>query len=102
VRPAVVWFGEALPPEAWRAAQDAAASCDVFVCIGTSGVVQPAASLPLIARAAGAFTAEINLEASALDGALDVHLYGPAGTILPALMAELNRPGAPRSPAAGS
>jgi NAD-dependent deacetylase len=87
VRPDVVWFGELLPPEAWSAAVEAAEGCDVFLCIGTSGIVQPAAALPLLARRHGAYVAEINLRPSALDGALDVHLYGPAGELLPALVA---------------
>ncbi|HWQ11234.1 MAG TPA: NAD-dependent deacylase [Roseiflexaceae bacterium] len=87
VRPDVVWFGEALPIEGWAAAVEAAASCDVFLCVGTSGLVQPAASLPLLARRRGAYVAEINLRPSALDGTLDAHLYGPAGALLPALVA---------------
>lgn len=89
VRPDVVWFGEMLPPGAWATAAEAAARCDVFLCVGTSGVVQPAASLPLIARAASAYTAEINLRPGALDGVLDAHLYGPAGELLPAVVARM-------------
>jgi NAD-dependent deacetylase len=89
VRPDVVWFGELLPPGLWDAAVAAAMRCDVFLSVGTSGVVQPAASLPLVAREAGAYTAEINLRPSALAGVLDAHLYGPAGTLLPAIVAEL-------------
>ncbi|MFO7167441.1 MAG: NAD-dependent deacylase [Chloroflexota bacterium] len=89
LRPDVVWFGESLPAEAWEAAQQAAASSEVFLCIGTSALVQPAAALPLIARRSGAYVAEVNLQPSALDGALDAHLYGPAGVLLPALVAAL-------------
>ncbi len=86
VRPDVVWFGEWLPPQAWRAAVTAAEQCDLFLCIGTSGVVRPAADLPLIARSAGAYTVEMNIAPGALDGLLDLHLYAPSGQLLPALM----------------
>ena len=46
LRPDVVWFGEGLPPEALATAIAAARTCDVFLCVGTSTVVEPAASLP--------------------------------------------------------
>ncbi len=86
VRPDVVWFGEWLPSEAWRAAVASAERCELFLCIGTSGVVRPAADLPLIARSAGAYTVEINIAPGALDGRLNLHLYAPSGQLLPALM----------------
>lgn len=60
MRPGVVWFGENLPTEAIEAAFEAANACDVFIVIGTSGVVQPAASLAEAARAGGAKIVEIN------------------------------------------
>ena len=50
LRPDVVWFGESLPQRELRLAFDAAESCDIFLSIGTSSVVQPAASLPLVAK----------------------------------------------------
>lgn len=79
-RPGVVWFGEAIPGDALRAA-DAATACDVFLSIGTSSVVYPAAALLADARAHGAFTVEINPETT---GALvDVAIAGPAEDILP-------------------
>jgi len=87
VRPDVVWFGELLPPRAWRVAVAAARRCELFLCVGTSGVVHPAADLPLIARSAGAYTVEINIAPGALDGLLDLHLYAPSGHMLPALAA---------------
>lgn len=86
VRPDVVWFGEVLPRSAWSAALAAAQRCTLFFCIGTSGVVRPAADLPLLARAAGAYTVEINIAPGALNGQLDLHLYAPAGVVLPALL----------------
>jgi len=60
LRPGVVWFGESLPKGAFEAAVAAAGECDVFVVIGTSGVVQPAASLAEVARGGGAAVVEIN------------------------------------------
>jgi NAD-dependent deacetylase len=86
IRPDVVWFGEWLPPQAWHTAVAAAERCELFLCIGTSGVVRPAADLPLIARSAGAYAVEINIAPGALDGRLDLHLYAPSGQLLPALM----------------
>ena len=60
LRPGVVWFGEALPEAALAGAFDAAQRCDTFIVIGTSGVVQPAASLVDLAKASGASVIEIN------------------------------------------
>ncbi|MGE0480753.1 MAG: NAD-dependent deacetylase [Phycisphaerae bacterium] len=68
LRPAVVWFNELLPPDALGAASAAAARCDVMLVVGTSGVVQPAAALPLDARAHGATVVEINPNATAISG----------------------------------
>jgi NAD-dependent deacetylase len=56
----VVWFGERLPPEALHAAMRAAAACDVFLSVGTSGLVEPAASLPYTALERGARVIEVN------------------------------------------
>jgi NAD-dependent deacetylase len=91
LRPDVVWFGEPLPPEAWEAALAATQRCDVFLSVGTSGIVRPAADLPLRAKRNGAYTAEINLELSLLSDLFDVRLHGPAGWILPAIVAALER-----------
>ena len=81
-RPGVVWFGEAIPPDAARAAQ-AATVCDVFLSIGTSSVVYPAAGLVAAARSRGAFTVEINPEATG--AAVDVAIAAPAEAALPLL-----------------
>ncbi len=86
LRPDVVWFGEALPAEALRQAFDAAESCDVFLVVGTSAVVQPAASLPMIARRQGAYVAEVNLEPTALTSIAHESHHGKAGEILPRLL----------------
>ena len=82
-RPGVVWFGEAIPREAAAQAAQAAASSDVFLSIGTSAVVYPAAGLVAEARAHGAFTIEINPETTA--SAVDVALAMPAEVALPLL-----------------
>lgn len=87
LRPDVVWFGESLPSDALRAAADAAASCDVLLAIGTSGLVYPAASLAPLAHANGAVVAVVNPDpAAAPPGTLA--LAAPAATALPALVAE--------------
>lgn len=87
VRPGVVWFGEMLPADAWQAAEEAALGADVFLSVGTSAVVYPAAGLPLAARQAGAYTAEVNPTRSDIADALHEHVTGPAGAVLPALVA---------------
>jgi NAD-dependent deacetylase len=86
IRPGVVWFGEALPEAELAFAQEAARDCDLFLSVGTSGLVYPAAALPLIARQAGAYVVEINPEPSAIADRLDECLTGPSGTILPLLL----------------
>lgn len=83
-RPAVVWFGEALSDVALHAALHATA-CDVFLTVGTSSVVFPAASLVHEAGARGAFTADINLEETPASSVTDVSLRGPVEAILPEL-----------------
>lgn len=85
IRPDVVWFGEMLPPDALDESGAAAARADVFLSVGTSAVVYPAAQLPLDARANGAYVAEINPDTSGISDEVDEVLRGPAGEILPAL-----------------
>jgi NAD-dependent deacetylase len=84
VRPGVVWFGEPLPPDALARA-DAATECDVFITAGTSAIVYPAAGYLGEAKARGAFTVEINPEATPASGLVDVALRGPAEEILPSV-----------------
>lgn len=90
-RPDVVWFGEMLPFDILRKAQDAASNCDVMLVIGTSGIVHPAASLPFYAVDKGALTIEVNPEQSALTSELDLHLAAPAGEIMPTLVAGVEK-----------
>ena len=86
LRPDVVWFGERLPEGAVERAQEAAARADVFLSVGTSAVVFPAAGLPRIAAGRGAYTAEVNPERSAVADELDEVLQGKAGEVLPPLV----------------
>jgi len=87
LRPEVVWFGEGLPPEALSAAQQLSAGCDAMLVVGTSGVVYPAATVPLTAREAGATVIDVNPERDALAQMSDVFLRGPGGEVLPRLVA---------------
>lgn len=81
-RPGVVWFGENLPEAALRKANEAAETCSVFISIGTSALVYPAAQLPHIAATHGAYIVEVNTETTALTPHADEFLQGPAGEIL--------------------
>ncbi len=85
LRPDVVWFGEALPRLALETAVEAARTCQFFFSIGTSGLVQPAASLAFAARNRGAVIVEINLEPTPLTERADYFLQGKSGEILPEL-----------------
>ena len=86
MRPDVVWFGEMLPEDALHAAYRDAETCDVFFSIGTSAVVQPAASLPLIAKNAGAYVVEINTEPTVISDRVDESILKPSGDVLPLIL----------------
>jgi NAD-dependent deacetylase len=86
LRPDVVWFGEMLPPAALEAAALAANTCDVFFSIGTSGIVEPAASLARVALQRGAVVVEVNPTVTPLTPQASFALQGPSGEILPALV----------------
>ncbi|GAB4492056.1 MAG: NAD-dependent deacylase [Anaerolineales bacterium] len=90
LRPDVVWFGETLPPEALSAAVAAVSRCQAFFSIGTSGLVQPAASLAFAAKQRGAVVVEINAEATPLTPSADFFFAGRSGEILPTLLDALN------------
>lgn len=89
IRPDVVWFGESLPPFELQRSFDAARNSDVFFAIGTSAVVQPAASLPIEAKHEGAYVVEINIEATAISKYVDETILGKAAEILPCLVEQL-------------
>jgi NAD-dependent deacetylase len=86
IRPGVVWFGENIPTDEWQAAVDATKSCDAFLCVGTSSIVQPAASLTEMAIRAGAIAIQINPNPTSADGVVSFSLKGSAGDILPQLL----------------
>jgi NAD-dependent deacetylase len=86
MRPGVVWFGESLPEQAWSDAAAAASAADAMLVVGTSALVQPAASLPLLARQKGAFLVEINPERTPLSDVVDLVLTGKAGDVLGCLV----------------
>ena len=87
LRPDVVWFGESLPEETLAEAFRAAATCDAFLCVGTSAVVEPAASLPFAALEAGARVIEVNPQPTPLTRHASIVLEGPAGIVLPSIVA---------------
>jgi NAD-dependent deacetylase len=80
-RPGVVWFGESLDPDVLAACVDAT-RCDVFLAVGTSSVVYPAASLLEQAKQGGACAIEINLEATPASAVVDLMVHGPAERVL--------------------
>ncbi|MDZ7747532.1 MAG: NAD-dependent deacylase [Halofilum sp. (in: g-proteobacteria)] len=86
VRPGVVWFGEAIPRAALEAATAAADACDLFLAVGTSALVHPAAGLADMAREAGARVAEINPEATGLSERVDIRIAAGAAEALPRLL----------------
>lgn len=89
LRPDVVWFGEAMPMKSFEAAREAAVACDVFLSVGTSNIVEPAASLPWIAATHGATVIVVNptMEGQR-SGPSILPIEGPAGVMLPRLVAE--------------
>jgi NAD-dependent deacetylase len=91
LRPAIVWFGEALPPEVFGAAVEAAERCSLFLVVGTSAVVEPAASLARIAAACGAKVWEVNPEQTPLTPICDRSWRSPAGKVMPEVVEEALR-----------
>ncbi|NOY76980.1 MAG: NAD-dependent deacylase [Calditrichaeota bacterium] len=91
LRPDVVWFGEMLPEAAVQKAYRAAETCDVFMVLGTSAVVYPAASLPEIAFRQGAFVVEINVEETPVTDFAHVSLRGKTGDLLPRIVEALEK-----------
>ena len=94
----MVWFGEPIPTAALEAAFAAGKHCEVFLSIGTSSQVYPAASLAELAQAAGACVVEVNPRATPHSHFASYLLNGPAGVMLPALTSALTRERAAREP----
>jgi len=89
LRPDVVWFGEAIPPVAMRLAEAAASDCDVFLSIGTSSLVYPAAGLAETALRHRANVIEVNPQPTDLSSFAALVLRGAAGVVLPELLGAL-------------
>ena len=87
MRPHVVWFGEM--PMRMEAVEEAVQDSDLFLSIGTSGTVYPAAALVEVARSVGAYTVELNLESSANASVFDEAIYGPATKVVKDFVAKL-------------
>jgi len=90
LRPDCVFFGEMIPQDALERASMLASQCEVVIVIGTSALVQPAASIPVVAKASKAFVIEINPEPTPLsDSIADITLLGEAGSVITDLLIEL-------------
>jgi NAD-dependent deacetylase len=87
LRPGVVWFGENLPEAVLEQAYTAARQCRLFLSIGTSNFVYPAAELPFIAQKSGAMIIEVNTEETPLTHIATYHFRGRSGVVLPELLA---------------
>ncbi|MBQ27211.1 MAG: NAD-dependent deacylase [Nitrospiraceae bacterium] len=85
LRPHIVWFGEPLDPPVLDRCMHALQSCDVLLVIGTSGVVQPAASFAMMVKSAGGYTVEINLDPTPSSGSIDIVITGKAKDVVPLL-----------------
>lgn len=87
LRPDIVWFGEL--PMSMERIYDALEGCDLFISIGTSGNVYPAAGFVEVARQSGALTVELNLEPSKTENAFEHHVYGNASEVVPEFVADI-------------
>ena len=85
LKPATISFGQSMPADVLRAAERAAVSCDLFLAVGSSLVVYPAAALPAVAKRSGARLVIVNRDPTPLDGIADAVLRGELGSLLPAL-----------------
>jgi NAD-dependent deacetylase len=85
-RPGVVWFGETLSSESMESAHQALSACDVFLSLGTSAVVEPAAGFIHLAQRRRAKTVEINVEATPISDIFDYSLRGKTGVLLPEML----------------
>ena len=85
-RPGVVWFGESLPSGIWNEAEQAVRECDVFLVIGTSALVYPAAGLVHVAQSRGAKVIEVNPAETPLSDQVELALRAPAADVLPRLL----------------
>ena len=91
IRPDVVWFGELLPSNVISAAQVASAAAEIFLSVGTSSTVEPAASLPYLAKGNGAYLIEVNPERTPLSDFADESHQNDADVYLPHLVIEIDK-----------
>jgi NAD-dependent deacetylase len=91
LRPDVVWFGESLPQNAIQEAYNVTKNCDLFFCIGTSAAVEPAASLPILAKQNKSVVAEININRTSLTSIADFVLLGSSSQVLAMLFNQINQ-----------
>lgn len=89
LRPDVVWFGEPLSADTLDLAFKASTSCDIFLTIGTSALVHPAASLPIIAKENDAIVIEINIQSTPITKLADIHLPISASKALPMILQQV-------------
>jgi NAD-dependent deacetylase len=89
LRPDVVWFGESLPEAALKRALQITQNCQVFLSIGTSALVEPAASFPFFAQNNGATVIEINPQPTLLTNYANLSIRGNAGEVLPHLVKQV-------------
>ena len=86
LKPATISFGQAMPHDVMVRAQVAAETCDLMIAVGSSLVVEPAASIPRVARQAGARLVIVNRDPTPLDGIADAVVHGEIGAVLPELV----------------
>lgn len=89
LKPATISFGQSMPLDVMQQAQSAAENCDLLLAVGSSLVVEPAASIPRLAKRAGARLVIVNRETTALDGIADLVVHGEIGSVLPAMVGGL-------------
>ena len=90
MRPAVVWYGEDLPPQAWKAAVNLVKDCDLLISVGTSAIVMPAAGLPDLALESGASFISVNKADVAMGEEKEFMLLGAAAEVLPKLVERID------------
>lgn len=88
LKPATISFGQSMPLDVMARAHAVTANCELFLAVGSSLVVEPAASIPRLAKRAGARLVIVNRDATPLDQIADLVLHGEIGEILPALVRE--------------
>ena len=86
LRPGVVWFGETLPQDVWKRAEQASRDAQVFLIAGTSAQVYPAEGLASLAKQSGATVVEVNIDETGVSSIADHILRGPSAEILPQIL----------------